>query len=213
MKFFHISNNKYNGVLHYLYEYTNKVFPTIDFYGKKDINKDDPIALISSPETATVFINQISSEDTKVYFDIDLGENAKAFATYYQIGTAIGGSPPYTWTISGSNNKNEWVMITKEEEYDDLCNSNEGGTSCINRQTTNFDINEETGPFRYFRFNLIKNRYIIIESPPKYTNGIRLGGFEIYGGLYLNDESIYKRITHHENIINLSPLYSLFLLL
>ena len=61
-------------------------------------------------------------------------------------------------------------------------------TECVNRTTTLFQCNETTGPYHYFRLYVDLFLYGHYHDDPN-DNGIRIGGFELFGALFDRKET------------------------
>ena len=173
-------NLEFKGILNYVYQKTNKYYPNVT--SGNPTNGDELIDLIINPSTAEIVADKA---DYNQYIQFDLGNQYKSIITQYQIQTIIDGSAPITWRIEASNSISEqFIQLANKTKYTDICPIyNEVKTQCSERTTTKFQCDETKGPFRYFRFYIDLNMYGYYHNDPN-DNGIRIGGFELFGALF-----------------------------
>ena len=204
---FFIQNFEFKGILNYIYYKSNRNYPIVTS-GNPVTTEYKLIDLIINPSTARIMIDRA---DSNQYIQFDLGDKYKSIITQYQIQTADG-SPPVTWRIEASNSTSEtFVQLANKKNYLELCHIySTQNTQCSERKTTKFECEETNGPFRYFRFYVDLCTWGYYHNIPN-DNGIRIGGFEIFGALFTRKEHLKSTIKF--NLMNLldSLTYPFFL--
>ena len=192
MKYFSSNVSEFSGIGNYL---LNSLANLPEFSTNCKISRDPIDFMFTHPQTANV---QLDIEEEEVqekysFFTINF-KNYRIIPIAYQFSTLYKTSPPVNWTITATNDpQGEWYLIDKKYE-EGLCEHLEDETysyQCQDKVVNTFEISQNVllGPFQYFKFTLYSNRarYNLFD--------IRIGGFEIYGGLYKKSESIFIKCT------------------
>ena len=205
MKYFSEDRGNYNGILNYLWKQKN-LLP--DFYTNCDEYKGNITEVITKPNDSYVLldIDEKTNESSYLIFYIP---NYKIIPVSYQFSTIVNTSPPMNWTLSGSNALNGGWITLHSAFNASLCsrfenNENSDPHQCKNRVVNTFQLATEKiiGPFPYFKFTLYSNR---ATTSSETFFDLRIGGFEIFGALYEENEKIFQKITcplPPTNIIN-----------
>ena len=192
MKYFTLTNKKFNGLLKYLDKFNN-----VEYTANGEATNDPFSYVVKNALNANVWVELADGSKFPSYIQFHL-KNYKAIITNYQFSTVINTSPPYNWVLEGStgfttneNNDGEWITISAPNPTENLCEyESKEIPQCTNQNIVQFDVNQTIGPFKTFRFKQIKSRYNIFMGSTK--SDIRLSGFELYGILYKDYEKFYK---------------------
>ena len=153
MEYFHLKENStFDGILKSAYNSQYLLYPEAN--GK--ITNSQAIEVITNTSDCVFWVNGVS-EGTYIEFGF---KRKKVLVTGYQFSTTPDGSPPYEWTLTGSNSKHgKFKIINSPPETNDTCNYKIGTSQCNERVMNSFYINKGTIPYKYIRFNVIRNRY------------------------------------------------------
>ena len=201
MKYYNHINKEFQGVFNYLINHQNTI-PEVTTNG--DIISGTINDFLLNPHTGGTAIN-VGTQKPNCYVIIDL-KYYKLIPNFYQIQTMINFSPPIKWSISGSNDIDNFIEINSPPENNDICDLGpvDHREWCSNRKTTEYNIteNNQIGPFRYFKITVTKNRALDYYD-------IRIGGFE----LYTLDEKLFCLCTYNSKFMLYYYVLTSFLIL
>ena len=192
MKYIHPNQGSFDGSVHYLVQNQGYI---PQFQTNCNISKDSVREFFSHPETSNFYldIDEKNTSNKNAYFIIHF-ENHKIIPIAYEFSVVKDTSPPTSWSFSASNDpENEWFLLD-ERLNRTLCSNSSMPNyehQCGERVAHKFYLKQTAflGPFQYFKFTLYQNR------ASNQLFDIRMGGFDIYGGLYGAKESIFYRCT------------------
>ena len=196
MRYFSFLHKTYHGIFDYLVHTLNYI-PEIK--ANCQITHDPIEYLFTKPLISRVECDiDESEEDIEYsYFTIHL-EHHKIIPIAYQFSTCVNTSPPVNWSISASTSAHDkwYVLDTKYNES--TCSKSTVENSefrCGDVVVNTFQIQNNIllGPFKFIKFTLFKNRYPA--SSDLFDQFIRLSGFELYGSIYKDTESIFIKCT------------------
>ena len=213
MKYFSENRPNFKGIFHYLF-HTKNFIPSFQTNCVEYSGHIDELITNTSKSYLLLNIDEKNKKEGYAYFIINL-TNYKIITISYQFSTIINTSPPVNWSFSGTNDLNgEWTLLHSNFS-ENLCRNSTDSTyfyQCSNRNVVTYQIAKEyvMGPFKYFKFSVYLNRATPVNGSSFYD--IRVGGFEIFGALYEEDEFIFHEKTcfvpytfYHNLLILMSP--------
>ena len=121
-------------------------------------------------------------------------------------------SPPVIWDLSGSNDADNWEILSNPEKNISVCENhqNQNVPEMCNKDTiVHYDITSNNNKFyQFIRFRVLLDRKMEYK-PNSLTNLYRVGFIELYGTLQ-NTLKFTSKITFRINFIPLSPIIFCF---